>query len=118
MKTLAQWFEEYGDSHRHPINKRLHWVCVPAIVFAVICALACLRLGDSALNAALPAGVLALLFYAWLSPPLALGMTGVLGLMYAGVLCLQQVWGEHLIARAGSTVRAVSTAIAVAGSSG
>lgn len=97
MKTLAQWFEEYGDSHRHPINKRLHWVCVPAIVFSVICALACLRLGDSALNAALPAGALALLFYARLSRPLALGMTGVLGLMYAGALGLQQVYGERLL---------------------
>lgn len=97
MKTLAQWFEEYGDSHRHPLNKRLHWVCVPLIVFAVICALACIRAGDPVLNTATVAGVLALLFYARLSRPLALGMLPVFALMYAGALLLQRAYGGDLI---------------------
>lgn len=27
---------EYGESHRDPVNKRIHWVCVPLIVWSVI----------------------------------------------------------------------------------
>ena len=36
MKTAAQWFEEYGESHQHPTNKAIHWVCVPVILFTTI----------------------------------------------------------------------------------
>jgi uncharacterized membrane protein YGL010W len=35
MKTAQQWFAEYGDSHRNPINKLIHWICVPAIYWTV-----------------------------------------------------------------------------------
>lgn len=35
MKTLAQWFDEYGESHQHATNKRIHYWCVPAIFFSV-----------------------------------------------------------------------------------
>ena len=31
MKTPTEWFDEYGDSHQNPVNKRIHWVCVPII---------------------------------------------------------------------------------------
>ena len=36
MRTVTQWLDEYGDSHRNVVNKRLHWLCVPAIVISVI----------------------------------------------------------------------------------
>ncbi len=36
MKPIAQWFDEYGDSHRNPTNKLLHWICVPLITFSVL----------------------------------------------------------------------------------
>lgn len=36
MKTVDQWFEEYGESHRNPTNKLLHWICVPLITFSVL----------------------------------------------------------------------------------
>lgn len=35
MKTAAQWFEEYGESHRNPTNKAIHWICVPVIFWTV-----------------------------------------------------------------------------------
>ena len=35
-KTLDQWLTEYSLSHRHPANRALHTVCVPAILFALI----------------------------------------------------------------------------------
>ncbi len=27
---------EYGESHQNPVNKGLHWVCVPAIVLSLL----------------------------------------------------------------------------------
>lgn len=85
MKTLSVWLDEYAESHRNPVNKRLHWLCIPPIVFSVLGLLRAVPLGNDWINVATVAGVLALLYYAVLSRRLALGMT-VLGLlMYWGV---------------------------------
>jgi uncharacterized membrane protein YGL010W len=35
-KSVEQWFREYGESHQNPINKSIHWICVPAITACVI----------------------------------------------------------------------------------
>ena len=35
-KTLDQWLAEYSGSHGHPVNRIIHTVCVPAILFASI----------------------------------------------------------------------------------
>jgi uncharacterized membrane protein YGL010W len=34
MKTLNDYFIEYEDSHQNPINKRIHYFCVPLIFFS------------------------------------------------------------------------------------
>ena len=36
MKAIDQWFDEYGESHRNPINKLTYWICVPLITFSVL----------------------------------------------------------------------------------
>ena len=36
MRTVEQWFGEYGESHTHPRNELLHIICVPPIVMTVI----------------------------------------------------------------------------------
>lgn len=36
MRDLATWFASYASDHRHPANRRIHRVCVPAILWAVI----------------------------------------------------------------------------------
>lgn len=36
MKTLDQWFDEYAVSHQNPTNKKIHYLCVPAIFFSII----------------------------------------------------------------------------------
>ncbi|MBC7643153.1 MAG: DUF962 domain-containing protein [Flavobacterium sp.] len=36
MRTLEQWFDEYSISHQNPINKLIHYICVPAIYFSVV----------------------------------------------------------------------------------
>lgn len=36
MKTLDQWFQEYGESHQNRKNQILHKICVPVIFFTVV----------------------------------------------------------------------------------
>lgn len=36
MKKAQEWFDEYGTSHKNPINKLIHWICVPIIFFSII----------------------------------------------------------------------------------
>lgn len=35
MKSLEEWLAEYAESHRHPVNVRVHIVCVPVIVLSL-----------------------------------------------------------------------------------
>ena len=35
-RRLDQLLDEYGESHRNPVNKLIHWVCVPVIVWTVV----------------------------------------------------------------------------------
>ena len=36
MKSLAEWFSEYGESHKNKINKLIHWICIPLIFWSII----------------------------------------------------------------------------------
>ena len=36
MKSIHNWFDEYAESHQNPINKGIHWICIPLIVFSLI----------------------------------------------------------------------------------
>ena len=36
MKTVQNWLDDYGESHQNPLNKKIHWICVPAIMFSVL----------------------------------------------------------------------------------
>lgn len=36
LRTASEWFEEYGLSHTHPTNERLHAICVPLIVLSIL----------------------------------------------------------------------------------
>jgi uncharacterized membrane protein YGL010W len=97
MKTLRQWLNEYSESHLNPVNKTLHWLCIPPIVFSVFLALKCIPLGDAALNPATVTAVLALAWYVRLSWQLALGLVALFGLMYAGVLAVEAAAGAQTI---------------------
>ena len=68
-KSLQSWLADYAVSHQHPINKKIHWLCVPTI-FASI-----LGMGMS-WQAAFTLVLIALvmLFYLRLSPQLFIAM--------------------------------------------
>lgn len=36
MKTLEEWFELYGESHKNETNKAIHYICVPSIFFSIV----------------------------------------------------------------------------------
>jgi uncharacterized membrane protein YGL010W len=84
MRTAADWLHEYGDSHRNPTNKGLHWICVPVIVWCVLGLLwslpfpEAMRAAHPAANWAGVAVLAALLYYSYLSVRLALGVLPVL----------------------------------------
>lgn len=45
MQTLEQYLDEYGQSHRNPLNQKIHFVCVPLIFVASLGLAWCLPIG-------------------------------------------------------------------------
>lgn len=36
QKSLEQWLNDYAVSHQNPINKVIHWLCVPMIFLTIV----------------------------------------------------------------------------------
>ncbi len=34
-RKIDQLLDQYGESHRNPFNKLVHWICVPSIMFSL-----------------------------------------------------------------------------------
>ncbi|AZZ36901.1 hypothetical protein CIK05_08890 [Bdellovibrio sp. qaytius] len=45
MKTLNDWLLAYGETHQNKLNRKIHTICVPAILFSVIGMLWCIPYG-------------------------------------------------------------------------
>lgn len=89
-RAIDRLLEEYGESHRHPLNKAIHWLAVPVIVWTVVALLWSLpapggfTIGGLPLNWAILALVLAEIYWLRLSLSLGLGL-----LLYnAGMIAL------------------------------
>ncbi len=80
MSRLAALLDEYGESHRNPTNKAVHWICVPVIVWTVVALLWALpfpgdlSVGPVPVNWAVVVLVLAQIYYFSLSVSLGLGL--------------------------------------------
>lgn len=35
-RKIDEWLDAYGESHTHPVNKIIHWICVPLIMFSLL----------------------------------------------------------------------------------
>jgi uncharacterized membrane protein YGL010W len=87
MRSVNTWLDEYGVSHQNPTNKRLHWICVPAIVLSVFGLLWEIPVPKAVstispwLNWATLFACAALVYYLLLSPALALGIALVFALL-------------------------------------
>ena len=88
MRKIDNLFSRYGESHRNPTNKAIHWICVPLITWSLLAALwAWTPIAAYVLIA------VAVAFYVSLSLPIAIGMLLVSGFI---VLTLTVVT-EHLL---------------------
>jgi uncharacterized membrane protein YGL010W len=97
MRTAQAWLSEYGESHQHPTNEFLHFLCVPAIVLSVMGLLWSLPVPAAFarvspwLNWASLAALAAFLYYLSLSVPLALGGGVALALLLLATAALAQL---------------------------
>jgi len=111
MKSVNQWFADYGESHQNPINKLIHWICIPLIMMTTIglfWAIPVDRLpfmpeatkfqGVQLLNIGSLFMIFALLFYVRLSIPLAIGMFFVASSMTLVVFKIDQLYGHSVLA--------------------
>jgi uncharacterized membrane protein YGL010W len=95
VSNIQTWLDDYGASHRNRTNKVLHWFCVPIIVWCVIGLLWCLP--DPGVNWANLVVLAALIYYALLSIPLALGALPVLAAMLWSVAQLGALGSSVLL---------------------
>ena len=35
-RDIHQWISSYGESHQNSTNKKIHWICVPLIMFTIL----------------------------------------------------------------------------------
>lgn len=111
MRSLDTWFDEYAVSHQNPINKLIHWICVPSIFFSIVAIVSAIpheslqNLVPDYLNwAANWAGVLivfVMVFYFRLSITMGIAMTAFSILCLIGAEALTfiplPVWATALI---------------------
>ena len=106
MKKLSDWLNEYSESHQNTLNKTIHWICVPSIVFSIVLLLWSIPspgiLTDFGLNYAYVVMFLAVFYYVLLSLTLAIGMALIFSLMgfFAQAIQLSSpipVWSIGLI---------------------
>lgn len=97
MRTVEQWLQEYGESHRDATNKTLHWICVPIIVVSLIGLLWSLPVPASwremspLLNWGSMFLAASVLYYLAMSWSLALGMALFVGLVVLSIVGLQNL---------------------------
>jgi uncharacterized membrane protein YGL010W len=78
-RDIEEWFAEYSSSHGNPVNKLIHWICVPSIfvvIMALLWSLPVPAIFESVpyLNWATLSAVVYMTFYIQLSKKLAVGL--------------------------------------------
>ena len=78
MKSVEDWLDAYGESHQNPINKKIHWICVPLIMFSLLGLLWMVHLPfyieSTYFNACTLLIALVSIYYLKLSIPMGIGM--------------------------------------------
>lgn len=86
MRTAQDWLDAYGESHQNPLNKTIHWVCIPWIMISLLGLLASIPspFANPWLHWGTGLIAVAIVYYAMLSVPLAIGMA-VIGSIMLGI---------------------------------
>jgi len=79
-KTIDEWLDEYAVSHQNKVNKLIHWLCVPAIMWTVMALTWNVGFSQNEyLNLSILIALCSLYFYFKLSWTLMIGMVLVTG---------------------------------------
>lgn len=87
MADIRQLLKEYGESHQHPVNKLIHWVCVPLIVWSLLAIISTIKVPDFfnrlpvSFSWAEVTIIIAMIYYFLVSFALAVGILLVFSLM-------------------------------------
>lgn len=98
MKSIQTWLDEYGVSHQNPVNKTIHWICVPSIFFSIVGLFHSIKLpvelaNGIQLSAAMIILVGVVIYYMVLSRTLAVGMLLFSLACLAGCIGIETVLG-------------------------
>jgi len=93
MKDIQQWLDEYGESHQNPVNKKIHWVCVPLIMISLLALISLIPFpsfikftGNSVLDSWTTVFLLyCVIFYLRMSISIAVGMLIIAFFMIWGI---------------------------------
>ena len=91
MRSTQDWLDEYSESHQNPVNKAVHWICVPLIALTVIGVLWSLPVPavfaeiSPLMNWGMFFMMASVVYYFILSPSLAIGMLAVIA-AFTGIL--------------------------------
>lgn len=98
MKTIHDWLSAYGVSHQNPLNKMIHFVCVPLIFFSIEGLLYCIQPFSSMpyINLAFFALLFVLFFYARLSFAITIGAALFSALCFF-ICSILDASGEHVL---------------------
>ena len=94
-RDIHQWINDYGISHQNSTNKKIHWICVPAIMFTLLGLLSLVKfnLGEFRVNLVYILIVLAWLFYLRLSIKISVGMFAISAISLVGIYQLEKFIG-------------------------
>ena len=94
-RDIHQWNNDYGISHQNSTNKKIHWICVPAIMFTLLGLLSLVKfdLGEFRGNLVYILIVLAWLFYLRLSIKISVGMFAISAISLVGIYQLEKFIG-------------------------
>lgn len=81
MRSLQSLLDEYSESHQHPQNILIHWICVPVIFFSIVEFLFCITIPVFG-NLAILSILLLTVYYFLLSKTLSIGM------LFWGMICI------------------------------
>jgi len=101
-RPVDAYFAQYAESHLHPVNKLIHWICVPLIVFSLLGLvwsipfphLPFLGKANGYINWATFLILFSMLYYLRLSLPLAIIMLLTLCVFAAGIVALEKRHGH------------------------
>ena len=88
-RDIHQWISDYGVSHKNPTNKKIHWLCVPIIMFTLLGLLSMVKFYS--INLAYGLIGVALIFYIRLSITITIGMFIISAIQLGSIYYLEQI---------------------------